>query len=215
MNDIEFAVEGAQSLEHAVVPTLVLKLRVDEGQADSIQNILLQCQIQIEAPRRKYSRDEQTELVDLFGAPERWGETLRTMHWTRVSVLVPAFEKQVVVDLQIPCSFDFNLAVTKYFHGLEMGEVPLLLLFSGTIFYREESGALQVRQIPWSKECRFRLPVAVWKQMMDHYYPNSAWICLRRDLFERLYHFKCEQGISTWEQTLENLLVSRTAEMPL
>jgi hypothetical protein len=42
--------------------------------------------------------------------------------------------------------------------------------------------------------------------MMDHYYPNSAWLCLRRDVFEQLQHYKTQRGIPSWEQTFEKLL---------
>jgi hypothetical protein len=49
--------------------------------------------------------------------------------------------------------------------------------------------------------------------MMDHYYPNTAWLCLRRDAFERLSRYKIEQGLPTWEQTLEALIP--VAEKPL
>ena len=42
--------------------------------------------------------------------------------------------------------------------------------------------------------------------MMDIYYPNSAWLCLRRDVFEQLYQYKVDNGILTWEQVLEKML---------
>jgi hypothetical protein len=177
---------------------------VDAG--EPIQTVALRCQIQIESPRRRYSAEEQEHLLDLFGEPERWGQTLRTMLWTHASVIVPPFEGSALVDLPVPCTFDFNVAAAKYFAGLEDGEVPLLLLFSGTIFYETQEGALQVSQIPWEKETKYRLPVRVWQEMMDTYYPNSAWLCLRRDVFDRLYQYKMRGGIPTWEQALENLL---------
>ena len=94
------------------------------------------------------------------------------MLWTHASVVVPPFTGTTVVDLPVPCSFDFNVAATKYFHALEDGEVPLCLLFSGTIFYSDDDGFLQVSQIPWEKEASFRLPVSVWKDMMELYYPT-------------------------------------------
>ena len=61
-----------------------------------------------------------------------------------------------------------------------------------------DTGALQVSQIPWDKEARYRLPVHVWQQMMDLYYPNTAWLCLRKDVFDRLYHYKVRRGIPTF-----------------
>lgn len=113
-----------------------------------------------------------------------------------------------IVDLPVPCSFDFNVAATQYFHALEDGEVPLRLLFSGTIFYTNDEGLLQNNQIPWEKEAAFRLPVSVWKEMIERYYLRCAWLCLGRDAFDRLYRFKSERGIPTWEQAIETLLNS-------
>jgi len=104
------------------------------------------------------------------------------------------------------------VAATKYFYALEEGEVPLLFLFSGTIFYAADDGALQVAQISWDKEAPFRLPVQVWKEMIDHYYPNSAWLRLQQDVFDRLYRYKVRRGLPTWEQALESLLATRDEE---
>jgi hypothetical protein len=207
MPDLTFEVEGAEAVPYAASPLLALRLRVTNAEAgELIQTIVLRCQIQIEAARRRYDTGEQERLRDLFGEPSRWGQTLRAMLWTNTSVVVPPFKGVAVVDLQVPCTFDFNVAATKYFAGLEGGEVPLALLFSGTVFYQGEGGALQVAQIPWEKEACFRLPVAVWRGMMDAYYPNTAWLCLSRDAFERLYRYKVRRGIPTWEQALEKLV---------
>jgi hypothetical protein len=211
--DLKFTVEGAEQQPHSAAPLLVFKLRIAETIADeeptTIPAIALRCQIRIEPTRRRYAPAEQEQLLDLFGEPERWGQTLRSALWTHASVVVPPFTGSTVVDLPVPCSFDFNVAATKYFHALEDGEVPLCLLFSGTVFYTAEDGYLQVSQIPWEKEANFRLPISVWKDMIDLYYPNSAWLCLGRDAFDQLYRWKCSQGIPTWEQAIERLLDSK------
>jgi Family of unknown function (DUF6084) len=205
--DLNFQIEGAEAVAYAAAPLLSFKLRVDNAvAAEPIHTVALHCQIQIEAPRRRYNEQEQARLLDLYGEPERWGQTLRTMLWTHASVVVKPFEGTTLVDLPVPCTFDFNVAAAKYFAGLEDGEVPLCLLFSGTVFYEAEDGALQVSQISWEKEARYRLPVRVWQQMMDFYYPNSVWLSLRRDVFDRLSQYKMRRGIPTWEQTLESLL---------
>jgi hypothetical protein len=128
------------------------------------------------------------------------------MLWTHASVAVPPFTGSTVVELQVPCTFDFNVAATKYFAGLEGGEIPLQVLFSGTVFYAADGKTLRVAQIPWDKEVRYRLPVQVWRELMEAYYPNSAWLCLRRDVFDRLYQYKRRRGLPTWEQALESLL---------
>ncbi len=120
--------------------------------------------------------------------------------------MVPPFDGEIVSDLLVPCTFDFNVAATKYFSGLEHGEVPLNLLFSGTVFFAGEEGALSATRISWTKEARYRLPVSVWKEMMDLYYPNRAWLCLEREAFDRLHEYKRRRGIPTFEQTVEELV---------
>lgn len=207
MPGLSFQVQGAEAIPYSVSPQLAFKLRLVNNDPDeSIQSIALRCQIQIETTHRKYQVREQQKLLDLFGVPERWSRTLRPMLWTHTTVMVPPFKGSTVVDLPVPCTFDFNVAATKYFSGLEEGEVPLNLMFSGTIFYDLAGAGLQVEQIPWDREAKFRLPVLVWQEMMDLYYPNSAWLCLRRDVFERLSRYKMERGIPSWEQTLESII---------
>ncbi|MGH7867433.1 MAG: DUF6084 family protein, partial [Candidatus Dormibacteraceae bacterium] len=200
MPDLQFQIEGVEVVPYAAAPLLAFKLRITSLPPDQVIHTLsLRCQVQIEPTRRRYEAAEQGKLADLFGAPERWARTVRSLLWMNTSLTVPGFSRSTVVDLQLPCTFDFNIAATKYFHALEAGDIPLCVLFSGTIFYNGEGDALQVAQIPWDREANFRFPAAVWKQMMDTHYPNTAWLCLERDSFERLYQYKVRQGIPTWE----------------
>jgi len=186
---------------------LALKLRVENAKQDqTIHTVALRAQIQIEATRRTYNAREKELLGDLFGDPARWGQTLRPMLWTHASTVIPAFSGSTTADLQVPATFDFNVAATKYFHGVSDGDIPLNLMFSGTIFYTAGEQPLQVAPISWDKEARFKLPVKVWREMMELYYPNSAWLSVRKDVFNRLYEYKVRRGIQTWEETLEGLL---------
>jgi hypothetical protein len=212
MPDLSFKVEGAEVAKFSASPQLAFKLRITNADpAETVHSVALRCQIQIEVTRRRYDAEEQENLRDLFGEPDRWSQTLRNLLWTHVNVNVPPFKGETVVELPVPCTFDFNVGATKYFHGLGDGEVHLCLMFSGTIFYAAEGEPLQVSPISWEKDARFKLPVKVWREMMDSYYPNSAWLCLRRDLFERLYEYKVRHGILTWEQALENMLQAEEA----
>jgi hypothetical protein len=126
----------------------------------------------------------------------------------QASVMVPRFTGGTIVDLHVPCTFDFNVAATKYFYGLSSGDLPLCFQFSGTVFYEDQDGALQVSPISWDKEARFRLPLKVWKALMDEHYPNSAWLAIGRETFDRLYEFKVREGIPTWDQAIERALAS-------
>jgi len=209
MPQLNFQIEGAEAVPYAAAPQINLKVRVQTSEPQlTVHNVLLQCQIQIEPARRRYQPEEQDKLRDLFGAPSRWGQTLRQMLWANASVVIPPFQDSNVVDVPLPCTFDFNVAVTKYLYGLQDGDVPICVLFSGTIFYANESGQLQVAKIPWDREANYRLPIRVWKEMMDAYYPNAAWLCLPRDTFDQIYRYKIDRGILTWEQVLLNLLAS-------
>jgi hypothetical protein len=212
MPDLDFQIESAEVTPYAAAPQLALKLRVSNSDQDeTIHTVALRSQIQIEVTRRHYTSDEQEKLRDLFGEPDRWGQTLRSLLWTHAPVVVPSFVHETVVDLPIPCTFDFNVAATKYFYGLQDGVIPLCLMFSGTVFYAKGGAGLQVAPISWNKEARFKLPVQVWRDVIEAFYPNTAWLCLRRDAFERLYQYKIRKGIPTWEQAIEELLLAHEA----
>lgn len=213
MPDLSFEVTEAEAVPFAAQPMLDLKLRIaNANPEEAIHTVALRTQIQIEAQRRHYDAAEKERLLDLFGQPERWSRTLKPMLWTHVSVVIPSFTGATTATLPVPCTFDFNVAATKYFHAISEGDIPLYLLFSGTVFYVDPEGTLQVAPISWNKEARFRLPVRVWREMMDLYYPNSAWLSLRRDVFERLYRYKMQGSISTWEEALEKLLLAAEEE---
>jgi hypothetical protein len=203
MPDLNFIIEGAEPLRFAAAPHIAFTLLVRDASGADIHTVILQCQVHLDVVRRRYTANEQRRLSDLFGEPSQWNETLRRMLWTNMSVVVPAFNCNSVVSLPVPCTFDFNVAVTKYFEGLEEGHVPVTFYFSGTTFFAAESGRLQVEKISWEKEASYDLPVQVWRDMMNAYYPNTAWLCLRRDAFEKLYAYKLRHGIPTFEQTLE------------
>ena len=144
------------------------KLRLtDANPEQTIHTVALRCQIQLEVTRRKYTPEDQERLLDLFGEPSRWGQTLRSLLWTHANLVVPSFKGTTLIDLPVPCTFDFNVAATKYFDGLADGEVPVCLQFSGTVFYASTEGGLQVAPISWDKEARFKLPVKVWRDMME------------------------------------------------
>jgi hypothetical protein len=213
MPDLNYQVESAGPQRFAVSPHLLFQLRITQAVAAgeepaAIQAVVLRCQVRIEPARRRYSAREKERLCELFGTPERWGQTLRPMLWTHVSSVVPPFIGSQTLDLPVPCSYDFSLAATKYFDALEEGDLPLCFLFSGTIFHQTQEGALQVAQISWDKEASFRLPAATWRELMDMYYPHCAWLRLRKDVFDALNQYRSRQGLPTWEQTLERLLAA-------
>lgn len=216
MPDLSFEVVAANPVRDMITPALAFDLRVTNlFPEQAIHAVLLRCQIQIEVARRRYSSAEQNQLRDLFDEPSRWADTLRPMTWLNTSVNIPAFSGSTVYPLPVPCTFDFNVATAKYFHGIADGEIPLTFLFSGSVFYDAGQGALQVAPISWNKEARFRLPVQVWKSLMDLHYPNAVCLNLRRDVFDELYRFKMSEGLATFEDTIQRMLAAAQRERPV
>jgi hypothetical protein len=214
MPDLSFEIIGAEVVTYSVLPLLNFKMRiVNANEEEQIQNINLKCQIMLTVTQRRYNAEEKAKLKELFGEPERWSKTLRTFLWTHVITVVPRFTGSTVVELPVPCIYDFEVVSSKYFDALEEGEIPLNFLFSGTIFYKGEDDNLQIGQISWSKEANYRLPVALWKEAIETHFPNSAWIRLHKDVFDQLYQYRIAQGLITWEDVLTRLLRASSEEV--
>jgi hypothetical protein len=214
VTDLNFDCVGAQADRYAVTPAMTLKLVISETTGQRVEAIALRCQLRIEPARRRYSDAEAQRLEDLFGETQRWSETLRPVQFSNVSIMVGGFTGRTELDLPVPLSYDMEIGATRYFAGLDDGEVPLLLLFSGTIFGMAD-GRLSVAQVPWSKEAHFRLPVAVWRAAIDAHFPNSAWFRVSTHTRDELQRFKTRHALPTWEATvLELLAAAQRAEQP-
>ncbi|MEA2180252.1 MAG: hypothetical protein QOG77_3549 [Solirubrobacteraceae bacterium] len=203
--ELAFTVLGCEPLHHAAAPTLRFSLAVDACGA-SVRSVMLDVQVRLAATQRSYSEAEQAQLGDLFGAPHRWGDTLRGLLWTHGTLVVPPFEGATVVDLLVPCTYDFEVAAAKYLAGVRDGDIPLDLLFSGTVFYAGSGGALQINRISWNAEAAYRLPVRVWRATMDHYFPGGAWLRTDRETFDRLVAFRARRALTSWEAVFDALL---------
>ena len=205
MAELVFDCVGAEADRYAVVPSMTLRLRITETSGERVDAIALRCQIRIEPHRRRYSAQEAERLHDLFGDTDRWADTLKPLQFTTLSTMVPGFTGATTQELPLLCSYDLEIASTKYFSSLEDGMIPLLLLFSGTIFSTRD-GRMNVQQVPWSKESVFPLPVKVWRQTVDLHFPNSAWFRVQQDTLEALQRFKSRNALTTWDSTLNALL---------
>lgn len=213
MPELDFGIEGAEVGEFAAVPSLVFKLRVENLAGEHIRSVALNAQVRIAATQRHYDAAEQERLFEVFGEPSGWGRTLRSLLWTHANLQVHPFSGSTVADMPITCTYDLEVVAAKYLYALEGGEVPLEFLFSGTVFYTGEDGRLQTARISWEKEAEYRMPVRLWKEMMDHYFPNSAWIRLHKDAFDRLYDYRVRRGLPTWEAAVEALLSASEQEV--
>jgi hypothetical protein len=204
--DPEFEVLGARPIRHAAAPLLMLDLAIRDLSGRQVYMIALTIQLMIDPARRAYDDATRERLVELFGAPERWAVTTRSLVWSQLDVLVPAFTGSTVVSVPVTCHYDLELAAAKYLHSLPDGEAPLALHFNGMIYYRDESGGLQMVLVPWTKSIDFRMPVSVWRETIEHYYPNTAWVAVREQTFEALQRRKRELGVATIDACLERLL---------
>jgi hypothetical protein len=203
MVDLGFSVVGAARVEHTAVPTLRFALEVSSE--TPVRSVLLDVQIQIAARRRGYDTPAHDRLFELFGPIADWGTTLRTLLWTRTTLVVPSFEGSTVVDLDVPCSYDLEVAASRYMDALTDGEVPLEFLFSGSVFYSGSDGALQTTRLSWESEASYRLPVRVWKETMERYFRGTAWVRLSKESFDRLSAYKSRNALATWDDALEAL----------
>lgn len=205
MTELVFDCVAARAERYAVAPTLSLTLRISETDGVAVDAIALRVQIRILPHLRRYTDDEAAGLVELFGDQSRWADTLKPMQFMMLTAMVPGFTGSIEQDLPVPCTYDLEIAHTKYFNALDGGEIPLLLLFSGTVFTTHD-GRMRVYQVPWSKETAYRLPVPVWREMMDQHFPDSAWLTLRRDTLDALQRFKSGNALPTWDSAIAALL---------
>jgi hypothetical protein len=214
VTELVFDCVGARAERWAVAPTLTFLLKVAETAGEAVHGIALRCQIRIEPVKRRYSDAEGEGLADLFGERARWGDTMKPLQLAFAAQMVPSFSGSIEIELPVPFTYDFEVATSKYFHALEDGDIPLLLLFSGTIFVKSDEG-FRVEQVPWHKEAAFRLPVATWREMMDTHYPGSAWVRVRRDTLDALSRFQSERALSNWDDVINALICPERLTPPL
>ncbi|MEJ8655330.1 DUF6084 family protein [Streptomyces sp. MS1.AVA.4] len=204
MTHLTFTCTGVRADPYAAGPTLVFRLRITASEGTRVHALALRCQLRIEPARRGYADDEADGVRDLFGERSRWGSTLHPLQFAQVSVMVPGFTGETETDLVVPCTYDMDVAATRYAHALSEGEVPLLMLFSGTAF--TGAGGFHVEPVPWDREAPFRMPVKIWQEMLEQHFPGCGWIRLPRDSMDALLAFRSRRALPSWESTIAALL---------
>jgi len=202
--DPSFAITGARVDPYAAAPSRLLRVALTEGSGVRIDAIVLRALVQLEVQRRRYLPEESALLTELFGDASRYAETLRPMVWANVSHSVLAFERATEFELALPCSYDFEVAANKYLASLQNGPIPINVLFSGTVFVDGPAG-VTAEFVPWSCEARYAIPVPLWREAADAFFPNEAWIRVHRDVFDELRRFKSATGLPTWDAALARL----------
>jgi hypothetical protein len=204
--DPELEVLEARAVERAAAPTLAFRMRATDVSGRPIFAIALTAVITIEPAKRRYEPEERERLVELFGTPERWAATTTSFRWAQTAAMVGAFTGSTEFELAVPCSYDLELAAPKYFDGLAEGEAPLRFHFNGTVIYEATGGAMQMIQLPWDRSTRFRLPVSVWRRMIEAHYPYRGWVPVHVETLDRLRARKVDRGLPTFDATIEDLL---------
>ena len=216
MAQLTFGCTGVRAARHTATPALSFALTITESTGARIHAIALRCQIRIEPQRRRYSAAEAERLSDLFGDTSRWADTMKPVQLATVSVMVPGFTSVTETDLEVPCTYDLEVASARYLRALDdnppggntvslENTVPLLLLFSGTVFIAN-GDRFSVELIPWSSEASYRMPASVWQDVVDEHFPGSAWLRCGRDTLDALSAFKASRALPTWDATLTTLL---------
>ncbi|MFD8275581.1 DUF6084 family protein [Streptomyces flaveolus] len=204
MTEFAFTCTGVRADPYAAGPTLVFRLRVTATPGTRVHALALRCQIRIEPARRGYGDGEARALADLFGERSRWGSSLNPVQFAQVPVMVQGFTDEVETDVVVPCTYDMDIASSRYFHALQEGEVPLLMLFSGTAF--TGAGGFHVEPVPWDREATFRMPVKTWREMVEQHFPGSGWLRLPNDTMDALLAHRSRQALPSWQATVEELL---------
>ncbi|MFC9789524.1 DUF6084 family protein [Rhodococcus sp. NPDC127528] len=205
MTDLAFSVLGVEPEPFAASPNLTARLRITERSGSPVHALALRCQVRIEPHRRGYSDAEAEGLLDLFGPRARWTSTLRTFLWMHADTVVQGFADTCEVDLPMPCTYDFEVTASKYLHALDDAAVPLLFLFSGTVFTRGTAG-FGVEQIPWDREARYDLPVPVWRALIRTHFPSRGWVRMDEDVLRALNRYRAARGLLDLDSAIATLL---------
>lgn len=205
MTRLSFEVLDVRPEAHAVSPTLQFRVRVGECTGESVHAMMLRAQVRIDAQRRHYTEAEREGLVDLFGAPARWGHTLKPLLWGHCSTTVQGFQHARELDLPMGVTYDHEVAASKYLHALGDGEVPLSLSFGGTVFTRGGTG-FAVEQISWDHDVDYRMPVATWDELVRQHFPGSGWLRLEEGTIAELRRFRSRRGLLGWDEVCAALL---------
>jgi hypothetical protein len=214
MSRLVVTILSATPAPHTAAPAILFRLRIEEILGGRVHALALRCQTRIEPRGRRYAKDEQARLYELFGDVSQWERSLRSVTWAHTAILVPSFERTVEVDLPVACSYDLEIASAKYLHAIRDGDIPLGFFFSGTMFGPGENG-LSIEPVAWDVDASYRLPASVWQAAMDQFFPGGGWLRVSRDTIDRLQAFRGSQAVVNWDEALDRLLRHADVELPV
>jgi Family of unknown function (DUF6084) len=204
--DLRLEVRDVSAVRHTAAPTLRFELELTDPRGREIQVGVLSVQIHIDPAKRSYDDGTRAKLVELFGAPERWAATTQSFQWARVDAMVPGFTGSARVDLEVPCTYDLEVAASKYLYSLPDGIAPLSFFATGMLLSRGGAGQLEVMQVPWSCTARYDLPVDAWKDAIAAAYPGGGWVRLQTETLDALAARKAAGSHHSFDDCVRELL---------
>lgn len=205
MTALSFAVVDIASEPYAVDPQLAARIRITETAGVVVHSVALRARVRIEPGRRRYGPDAHEVLGDLFGTRDRWNRTLGSFAWLETATMVPGFTGECDAVLPLSCTYDFEVAASRYLHALEGGTVPLQFLFNGTVFGRGSNG-VAVEPISWDGEARYEMAVSVWHDMVRAHFPGTGFVRLDHDTLVELTRYKVAHGCIDFGAVITDLL---------
>lgn len=202
----EFAVTGAAHIAFAATPTMLFSATASDPSGHEIQSIALTVQVMVDPAKRGYDPDTRERLTELFGPPSSWAPSTSGLAWARVSAAVPGFAGSTRFAIEVPCTYDLEVAAAKYFYAVQDGEVPLSFHFNGNVFYYGSGGHLQVLPVSWSSSAQYKLPVTTWRAMIAEHYPGGGWIRIDETTLAALNHRRAARGLPSFDACINELL---------
>jgi hypothetical protein len=199
----QFWVLDCAALPHTAAPTLSFTLRAKDTTGLEVYTVALTTQVHLEASSRPHDAETREALQDVFGEPERWNDTARSVIWAKRDLLVPSFTGSTTFELQLPCDTDLELATTRYLEAVPDGEAPLAFHFSGSIFYRGAHDRMQLTMVPWHSTAQFRLPLATWRKAVGD---RGGLVRVSDETFDALKRYRLERGLPSLGAAVSELV---------
>jgi hypothetical protein len=201
----EFAIVGAAHVPFAASPTMLFEAIATEPTGAAIQSIALTAQVMIEPARRGYDAETRERLSELFGPPASWAPSTSGLPWARVAAAVPGFTGETRFSLEVPCTYDLEVAAAKYFYAVPDGDVPLTFHFNGNVFFYDNA-RLQVMPISWTTSSQYRMPLQAWRVMIAEHYPGGGWIRVSDVTLRSLHERRAQRGLTSLDACVAELL---------
>ena len=185
-----------------MTPVLTARVGIAAAGDAPVHAIALRCQVRIEPLRRPYTDDEAAGLLDLFGPRERWA---RHPAARSSGCMPPRWSPASPAPPRSTCRWSAPTTSRSPRRSTctrcATATIPLHFLFSGTVFVPGERG-FAVQQVPWDREDRYDLPVAVWRDLIVQHFPNTGWLRLRRDTLDALATYKSQRGLLGFDDAI-------------